>query len=508
MKFYFYFWFLLPIGVTGLICSCNHSSDSCTDGICETNGSCFKSVTLTKGSNEIEEKYRCIPKAQLLPPGRPLICEYHKGRAHVFMVGCCDSGDLCNLDLELTLEGGATHSTELPDQPQDAAPLELKTEHVLILTLGAGVLILFSGCVIYLVKAGKCKKTHYPGSKLYTEVETQSCDTGATTLQDLMTMSSTGSGSGLPILLQRTIARQIQLKETIGKGRFGEVQRGEWRGEEVAVKIFHSIEERSWKREVEIYQTCMLRHDNILGFIAADNKDNGTWTQLWLVTEFMELGSLYDFLNKRTISERQALDICLQITTGLAHLHLEIIGTQQGKPAIAHRDIKSKNILVRHDGVCAVGDLGLAVRYFSDGNYIDVPDNMRVGTKRYLAPEVLDSSISRNDFECYKQGDIYALGLVFWEILNRIGTVKNAEGVYQPPYWDSVGIDPSIEEMRKVVCIDQLRPDIPEHLSDSTSPLVQSMCKIMTECWFTQPSARLTVLRVKKSLTSLMKQQA
>ncbi len=34
-------------------------------------------------------------------------------------------------------------------------------------------------------------------------------------------------------------------------------------------------------------------------------------------------------------------------------------------------------------------------RYFSDGNYIDVPDNMRVGTKRYLAPEVLDSSISR-----------------------------------------------------------------------------------------------------------------
>ena len=35
----------------------------------------------------------------------------------------------------------------------------------------------------------------------------------------------------------------------------------------------------------------------------------------------------------------------------------------QGKPAIAHRDLKSKNILVRQDGVCAVADLGLAVRY-------------------------------------------------------------------------------------------------------------------------------------------------
>lgn len=79
---------------------------------------------------------------------------------------------------------------------------------------------------------------------------------------------------GLPLLVQRSIARQIQLVETIGKGRFGEVWRGRWRGENVAVKIFSSREERSWFREAEIYQTVMLRHDNILGFIAADNKGN------------------------------------------------------------------------------------------------------------------------------------------------------------------------------------------------------------------------------------------
>ena len=52
----------------------------------------------------------------------------------------------------------------------------------------------------------------------------------------------------------------------------------------MAVKIFSSLDEKSWVREVEVYQTSMLRHDNILGFIAADNKDDGTWTQLWLVT--------------------------------------------------------------------------------------------------------------------------------------------------------------------------------------------------------------------------------
>lgn len=78
--------------------------------------------------------------------------------------------------------------------------------------------------------------------------------------------------AGLPLLVQRSIARQIQLVDIIGKGRFGEVWRGRWRGENVAVKIFSSREEASWFREAEIYQTVMLRHENILGFIAADNK--------------------------------------------------------------------------------------------------------------------------------------------------------------------------------------------------------------------------------------------
>lgn len=34
-----------------------------------------------------------------------------------------------------------------------------------------------------------------------------------------------------------------------------------------------------------------------------------------------------------------------------------------GKPAMAHRDIKSRNILVKADGSCCIADLGLAVRF-------------------------------------------------------------------------------------------------------------------------------------------------
>lgn len=38
---------------------------------------------------------------------------------------------------------------------------------------------------------------------------------------------------------------------------------------------------------------------------------------------------------------------------------------------------------------------------------------------RYMAPEVLDDSINMKHFESFKRADIYAMGLVFWEIANR-----------------------------------------------------------------------------------------
>lgn len=53
--------------------------------------------------------------------------------------------------------------------------------------------------------------------------------------------------------------------KSLGKGRFGEVWKGLWREEEVAVKIFFTTEESSWARETELYQSVLLRHDGILG---------------------------------------------------------------------------------------------------------------------------------------------------------------------------------------------------------------------------------------------------
>jgi len=42
-----------------------------------------------------------------------------------------------------------------------------------------------------------------------------------------------------------------------------------------------------------------------------------------------------------------------------------------------------------------------------------------VGTKRYMAPEVLDETIDATQFESFKLADIYSLGLVLWETTRR-----------------------------------------------------------------------------------------
>lgn len=53
-------------------------------------------------------------------------------------------------------------------------------------------------------------------------------------------------------------------------------------------------------------------------------------------------------------------------------------------------------------------------------NQLDVGNNPRVGTKRYMAPEVLDETIQVDCFDSYKRVDIWAFGLVLWEVARRM----------------------------------------------------------------------------------------
>ncbi|KAH8369701.1 hypothetical protein KR093_000642, partial [Drosophila rubida] len=490
-------------------CHCDICKE--TNHICETDGYCFTSVE-KDNDNKIIFSFRCLNMSQSFPPGRFIWCNdgrYGGPTARPAATrgghGCCNDRDFCNRYLRPLLANCSPARITFVELIMLMFPLDFMPNKTLsswewvVIIVSATLIICLSGTATwYYCQRRKRLANGRPFAKedsVYDPILN-----GNTTLHDIIEMTTSGSGSaGLPLLVQRSIARQVQLCHVIGKGRFGEVWRGRWRGENVAVKIFSSREECSWFREAEIYQTVMLRHENILGFIAADNKDNGTWTQLWLVTDYHENGSLFDYLTTHTVDTNTMLNMALSIATGLAHLHMDIVGTR-GKPAIAHRDLKSKNILVKTNLSCAIGDLGLAVRHVEKDDSVDIPSTHRVGTKRYMAPEVLDESMNAQHFDSYKRADVYAFGLILWEIARRCNMGMIFEE-YQLPYWDAVQPDPSIDEMKKVVCIEKSRPNIPNrwHASD----VLHNMAKVMKECWYPNPVARLTALRIKKTLASI-----
>ena len=70
-------------------------------------------------------------------------------------------------------------------------------------------------------------------------------------------------------------------------------------------------------------------------------------------------------------------------------------------------------------GSCCIADFGLAVLHSSTTGSVDVPTNNRIGTKRYLAPEILNDVVNVLYFDSYKRADIYATSLVFWEACRR-----------------------------------------------------------------------------------------
>ncbi|XP_037342006.2 activin receptor type-1 [Pungitius pungitius] len=474
-------------------------SDGKLECLCETPQSlqatkchgtrCFSSVKVS--SSGVVFEHGCLEGLDKIRLHCSTAPSFHQA------IFCC-SQEMCN--------GNTTRSSLmslLPTAPE-GEPVRYRVETVALFVLGP-VVVLALLCAVSVLA---CRRLHRGRLQRLQEFDTEqgavdgliTSNVGDSTLAELLDQSCTsGSGSGLPFLVQRTVARQISLMELVGKGRYGEVWRGQWQGENVAVKIFSSRDEKSWFRETEIYNTVLLRHENILGFMASDMTSRNSSTQLWLITHYHENGSLYDYLQRVAVETSEGLAMAASIACGLVHLHTEIFGTE-GKPAIAHRDLKSKNILVTKELRCCIADLGLAVTHSQADNLLDVGNNPKVGTKRYMAPEVLDESIQTDCFDAYKRVDIWAFGLVLWEIARRTYSNGIVEE-YRPPFYDQVPNDPSFEDMRKVVCVEQQRPFIPNRwFSD---PTLSALVKLMKECWYQNPSARLTALRIKKTLDKI-----
>jgi len=511
------------------------SASSYNNSFCEAKkgAKCFSAVTQVEdaltGEVRPDRTFGCLPpdesgfmqcKGNLVPHLNPTA------------IACCSDEDFCNRKLSPMYEI-VDRDPNLGDDSSlgDLMPESVVTTIVLLVSIAVCVvLLIFVVTCVYLKQKTKedDRRRHQYQLTANGDLEQGGNDIpgiGNCTLSQLIEQSS-GSGSGLPLLVQRTIAKQIHFNLIVGQGRYGEVWRAQWRGEDVAVKVFFTTDEASWFRETEIYQTHLMRHENILGFIAADIRGTSGSTNMLLITDFHPIGSLYDFLKDyvntkneedKLIDEEIMLNLAQSAASGLSHLHLEIHGAR-GKPAIVHRDIKSKNILVKPNLTCAIADFGLAVKYDSSSGLFDFGHhNQRVGTIRYMAPEVVSQTINPHDFEALKQADMYSFALVLWELCSRTRVTsvhKDSsssldkkispydEPPYSLPYSEFVSSDPSFEDMNAVVNLKKIRPSTSQFGWSSIST-VSKVSTLMKECWQANASARPPMLRAKKTLIGL-----
>ncbi|XP_027340303.1 serine/threonine-protein kinase EDR1 isoform X3 [Abrus precatorius] len=198
---------------------------------------------------------------------------------------------------------------------------------------------------------------------------------------------------------------ELTVGTRVGIGFFGEVFRGIWNGTDVAIKVFLEQDLTAENMEDfcnEISILSRLRHPNVILFLGACTKP----PRLSMVTEYMEMGSLYYLIHlsgqKKKLSWRRRLRMLRDICKGLMCIH---------RMKIIHRDVKSANCLVNKHWTVKICDFGLS-RIITDS---PMRDSSSAGTPEWMAPELI-----RNE-PFTEKCDIFSLGVIMWELctLNR-----------------------------------------------------------------------------------------
>ncbi|QNI36059.1 protein kinase domain-containing protein [Edaphobacter albus] len=200
----------------------------------------------------------------------------------------------------------------------------------------------------------------------------------------------------------QTISHYRVLKH-LGSGAMGVVCKAEdlLLHRTVALKTLSSsvLADSSHKRGLldEARAACILDHPNICRVHHVEELSDG---QVILVMSFYEGETVAEKISRSALDLPTAINIALQLLSGLHHAH--------GK-GIIHRDIKPSNLIVNPDGEVKIVDFGLARR--SNIARALTETGVIVGTIAYMAPEqVLSRPVDH-------RADLWAAGVVLYEML-------------------------------------------------------------------------------------------
>ena len=142
-----------------------------------------------------------------------------------------------------------------------------------------------------------------------------------------------------------------------------------------------------------------LNHPNIVGAVDV-GEANGFH---YFVMEYVEGNTVYDKLEKgERYTEKEALDLIIQIAEALVHAH---------KAGFIHRDVKPKNIMITPEGIAKLADMGLA-REASDVEAAEAEAGKAYGTPYYISPEQI-----RGELDVDQRADLYSLGATFYHMV-------------------------------------------------------------------------------------------
>src|SRR5690349_1252107 len=138
---------------------------------------------------------------------------------------------------------------------------------------------------------------------------------------------------------------------------------------------------------------ALTNHPNIVKL-----HGQGEWEKgLYIAMELIHGISLKQFIMQHSLSMRRALEIVLQVSFALLHLHSH---------GVIHRDLKPENILITEDGEIKVIDFGIAQLHEEKEKKIEISGRF-LGTPNYMSPEQKE-----DPFSVTFATDIYSLGVI------------------------------------------------------------------------------------------------